>query len=336
MREFFLWLTALAVFLGLAAEPLAQSVPGSIGKERIITIPGTAENNTSVTLHPQQLAPLRNTELPTKIDPAPDAAAPLPELPLTLFNMRALYSFNWNGLSLGDMFIDAEEGNGQYRMRVDINASGIAAVLNSIQSRTTVIGKFLMGESYYPKTYETIYISRKKTKYIRVEYGDNRTFKEQYNNPKRGPRKEDFPDELKSGAFDPLSAVFEIRRALYQALKEKKKTFKVSMYDGRRLADLYFVILGEARKSTIPAWELTAERYPIAGYSEDEQKEMVGEPQMHIFFSRDELMLPLAMTVSAYLGTIEGKFVRECATVEACMGNETSSITMPKQDVPPQ
>jgi len=84
------------------------------------------------------------------------------------------------------------------------------------------------------------------------------------------------------------------------------KQFTLRLYDGRRLMETPYTVLGEeelryGRNGRAQVIHVSAQRKPITGYTEKELKSMEGsDPAMHVLFSNDENFVPLKLYVEVF------------------------------------
>jgi hypothetical protein len=235
-------------------------------------------------------------------------------------NLIARYDFDWNGIALGRITVVSEETPAHYKFHAWVASRGVVSVFASHRSDTVVEGRQASGR-YFAQTYETRYRTRKKAKHVKITYDGAGHVKDQLLEPPDSDASKVTQAE-KDKAYDTLTTVMEIRRHLYDAMREKKTAYDFDMYDGRRISHLHFLVAGrkhvKINGKARDVLAVTASREPGTGYSEKEIGRMKDEPAMSIYFSDDAVMMPLGIEIN-YLGTIRGELSKECKTAEECM-----------------
>lgn len=263
----------------------------------------------------------------TAQEPAPSSAIapqPISGTPEALEPMRftGYFVFDWSGMPLGDIVLDAQEEAGAYHMQSKVHTQGLARLFTRHKSITQVNGEHK--SQYRPVHYESDYKIGSKQKYIRLEFNADGSIREEESNPPPNPgAREEVPVEEKTGALDPLSLLMGVRENLWKTMREGGRRFSLRMYDGKRLTQVGVNILGDAMiklgEESVHTIRVALSRTPLYGYKEKEVREIVdGDPPLIIYFSQDARMMPVALELEIYYGTLSGQFVRECDSVTAC------------------
>ena len=241
----------------------------------------------------------------------------------TLDNVEATvrYEFSWGGIGFGKIALQADETDATYSARTLIKSKGLASIFVKHTSDTTMDGT-KSGATYLPQNYDANFQTRNKKKHIKLIYDGAGNIKEEISEPADTDRPK-VSDKERSGAHDPLSLLFEIRRKLFDTLAASEKTFNVNMYDGRRLTKVQVDIVdlttrsvaGEKKKMV----HVIATRSALAGYTDKELERMKdGVNSMHIYFSDDAQLWPMLVEVDVYFATMRGEFTQACEKIEEC------------------
>jgi hypothetical protein len=113
------------------------------------------------------------------------------------------------------------------------------------------------------------------------------------------------------------------RQKVKASLLGGETSFKLNIYDGRRLADLQFKISPSSKMQINGKDEdvikVTFVRRPLKGFTGNELKRMSGEePIFTTYVSNDEKLLPLKMDADAILGKAVLVFEKECPSLKEC------------------
>jgi hypothetical protein len=176
--------------------------------------------------------------------------------------------------------------------------------------------------------------SKKGTKQIHLVYDENGAVTEDSFVPpdpleKRAP----VAPEQKKGSYDPLSYVLAVREKLHEALQQHQTAFDVTIYDGKRLAETHYTIMGKTSlqvgQTATPAIALRGTRTPKAGYTAKELNRMQGEPPMTAYLSDDAQLVPLLLVVQLPLGNLNASLDQQCNTDGSC--RQTGMIPVPAE-----
>ncbi len=242
------------------------------------------------------------------------------------FELKGYYEFTFAGLAFGKMGIDATQSAKDYAIATDIKSTGLINMFVRHTSHTTVSGA---GANFvYPTIdYETHYTTRKKKRYVRLAYREGNLSEEQTIPFDTHGKRPIVPAEMKRDALDPLSFLLHMREELHKTMSEGKTAYSMNVYDGRRLNQADFTILGKQSldyngKNT-PVIAVDVKRTALAGFTESEMDDLRGgEPNLRMYFSDDARLIPLRLEVKMF-GTMAATLVSECATGESCLlGNK--------------
>lgn len=243
------------------------------------------------------------------------------ETPLEPFNLRAVYHCVWGGLSVGELVIDSQETN-QYRVKLDVETRGLVKFFSKHRSNSTVHG--IAEPSYQPLSFVSNYSTKGKPKFTSLKFAPDGSLIEEVHKPQK-PEKDETPvtDSLKKGVYDPVTSILAIRRKLHEARQSNQKQFTFRMYDGKRLSELRFRILGTTTIATgetkTPVIRVAASRKPLAGFSPKDLKHIEqGDPPLTIYFTQDEKLLPTRLELDTAFGRIVGFFRGYCPAQGTC------------------
>lgn len=223
------------------------------------------------------------------------------------------YTAYWSGLPIGDLYAEIKPGtNGRQELTAIIRSQGLAKSVSGYQSTnsTTVLG-------LKPQRFTTHFRLKKSSRDIAITYGDKGAVLKETNTPAENRQKRPAVSaNLKNGTVDPLTAYLLAKQKLEGALESGQKNFSIPVYDGRRRFNLNFAILGMAKDGTR---HITFNEEPVAGYTNNEmQNKAERDSTYHLYLDRNSL-LPLRISGNSPLGVAEGKLVKTCATLQACM-----------------
>ncbi len=260
-----------------------------------------------------------NTLLLTALAAAPALAEQ--QIPI---DFKGVYEFGLGGIPLGRMGLEANQNAGHYSGTCDLMSTGLLKLFVEHKSHTTV---YASGKdfSYSDIEYETHYSTRKKAKYVKLTYKNGKLAGEELIPPENYDKRPRVPMEQKEHASDPLSFLVNMRMALIAALKDNRREFTFTVFDGRRLTEANFEIKETPRMirrndKKIAVVSVSLTRKLLAGYTKSElAKQDLHEPPLYIYFSRDERLIPLAMETTAWFGTLTAHLVKECRTGESCL-----------------
>ncbi len=222
-------------------------------------------------------------------------------------DFKGRYMFSVAGIPFGTMDIAFTQDASQYNASSEIHTTGITRIFVQHDSTTAASGKgknFLYTDVHYESDYQT----RKKKKYVKIIRAHGVISEEVILPPDNRAVRPAVADALKNKSFDPLSYGLAIRSELTRALADKRTEFTLNYYDGRRLTEGTFVIvgqkiikMGDKKTSTI---FVTATRKTLAGFTQNELDDIKpNEAPLVMYFSDDDRHLPLRLEYPLIFGT---------------------------------
>jgi hypothetical protein len=242
---------------------------------------------------------------------------------LTPINEKLYYEAGWSGINFGKIGIEIDEQADKAKVTCDISSSGIMALFIKHSSHTTLTAT---GSNFtYPdRIYESNYKTRKKARHVKLTYKAGKITEEIIEPPENRDKRPAVPDADKNSAYDLMSFLLQMRSEILSAQKNGKTIFTLNAYDGRRLTQADFNIVGE---KTIKisgekqkALTVTARRKFLAGYTKGELDDYdPNEPSLTVYFSNDEKLIPLRMEVPFLMQKISADLVKKCTKEESCL-----------------
>ncbi len=242
-----------------------------------------------------------------------------PAIPIAF---KGIYEFGMLGITFGRMGVEAEQNAEQYTIVSDIELSGIAKLFTQHKSHTEVKGSGAAFK-YSDINYETHYQIKKKKRHIKLVNKDGVLIEEVVE--PFNPRRPKVPPELKNKALDPLSFLLHMREQLAAALAAKAEEFSMMLFDGRSVTQINVKIEKDPKPLNykgrkVPVIAISLRRKPIAGFTESELKEFdPKEPELYMYISKDERLVPIVVKTKIWLGTLTGTLVKECGAGESCL-----------------
>lgn len=234
------------------------------------------------------------------------------QAPPTLELLQGEYKYRiaWNGIKIGRVNFYFEETEQAYRVFVDTKTSGVARMFHALHSTTTGNGRKIEGR-YIPEFYHANSNSEEgKGRVARLYFNAEGMLERREVSPPEDPlwRPEVPADEL-IGARDPVTAFFVMRQEMAATLAQDFKTTGAKIYDGRRLAEISVHAIHIGTQAThddgTPMLATVITRQPMNGYTPKELKKFeAGDPAIHIYFSRDNRLMPLLAEAETRFGTI--------------------------------
>lgn len=235
---------------------------------------------------------------------------------------KGIYEFTFSNVAFGRIGIDIIQTPDQYSIASDIMTMGLINFFVKHSSHTTVSAK---GKDFlYPeRAYETHYKTRNKPRYVKLVYSNNHVSDEQIQPPENRSKRPAVAAAVKDNAFDPLSFVIQMRQQLYYALQQKKPTYSIDVYDGRRVTQADFTVEGhrfiQFRNKKTGVVVVAVRRKLIAGFSPDEMNDISrNEPPLYIYFTDDTRLVPIQFDVNLWMGMLSATLVKECGN-ESCL-----------------
>jgi hypothetical protein len=245
---------------------------------------------------------------------APVASATEPAIhPLKL---NARYNIAWSGIILGRVNVTADESDTAYSLTADTKTRGIGAIISDERKVATARGLKKGADTYIPVRYESRPLDDAGGRDVAINYKPDGTVKDRSRLPEDDPAwRPPVTHAQIDTARDPITAAFVLRRAVYQALADKKYEVSTRTYDGARLAEMKFIRAADARVAVMGKYVQTVNlgvtRTPIAGYTPKELKKFKkGDPEIRLYFTNDAAFLPVRATASTPLGELSMTLVR--------------------------
>ncbi len=211
-----------------------------------------------------------------------------------------------------------------FDMFLAVESAGIVDLLLNHHSHSKLETRATNDGYLIPTRFESISTLRKRAKSIDIEYDKSGrvSFENVIPPDKRAMRKE--VTASKKSMFNPLFASIEVHRHVLQYRKDPQhNTFKIPIYDARRLAEYHFTIVGREtlniNHQKHPVIHVHFTRQLIEGYTNREWKNDQKEsPEIDIYLTDDERTLPLKFQGKLGMGTITATFAKACNTRTEC------------------
>jgi hypothetical protein len=232
--------------------------------------------------------------------------------PLKPLNLKARYLIAWSGITLGRIYLTAEETPTHYRMVIDTKTRGIGALISDEKRIVEAEGIKNAEGQYLPARYNARPQKDPEEDVVTITYDVQGQLVERTRRFPDDPSwRPVVPEAEVNTATDPVTAAFILRRGLYDALENGGKRAEASQrtYDGLRLATMRLTRSGQARVAILERYRTTIRahvtRTPISGYTPKEIKKFnKGDPQMHIFFTDDAAFLPVRASAKTPIGEL--------------------------------
>lgn len=238
---------------------------------------------------------------------AAEAVSPPPLQPL---NFEARYDGTFTGVKLGRLRIDMKEDKESYELKLDTKLSGLARVFSEMRSFAQARG-IKKGQTYLPQFYESTEEKNgdPKAREAWIKYDEKAAIAERFRNPMDDPYwRPIVPIADANTGVDPISAYMLLRPKLQQILDKPGQQTFVRTYDGARLAEMNFRVVGrtsiEIMDKKMPVVDTTLTRALLDGYTPKEKRKFKeGDPEIHIYFSDDARLLPVKATIALPAGS---------------------------------
>ncbi len=255
---------------------------------------------------------------------APATAAETNAIPaLAPLNYKVIYAFSYAGVNFGKTGIEISQTPTQYDITCDVTSTGIVNAFVKHSSHTTVkaTGE---GGHYDALVYESNYQTKKKPKYVHMTVKNGEITEEQALPPDNRATRPEVSKEQKDKAVNPLSLIFAMRQGLHDAMVAKKDSFSLLLYDGRRLTQVNFAVIGNTSvpidKVNTDVVQVDISRKLLEGWTQSELGDgKAKEPVVHAYFSRDARFIPILFEVPMWLGTIRASIAKVCTSDDSCL-----------------
>jgi len=232
-------------------------------------------------------------------------------LPPTQFS--GTYQFTLAGIPFGRAEIDFSQSAEHYKAKSTVQSIGLARLFVQHDSLTASLGSG--ADFHYANSlYESDYATRKKKKYVKMVRENNVIAKEIITPPDNRQTRPAVDAALKKNAVDPLEFGLMMRVEAARALAENKNSFSINYYDGRRLMQVDFSVVGNKliriNGKKFATTLITAQRKPIAGFTQKELADITpNDPTLSIFMSNDTRFVPLKLEIQLAFGTASAVLV---------------------------
>lgn len=237
------------------------------------------------------------------------------------------YDMFWGGMKVGYMAAEIRQNDkGIYRFEVRIKSKGLLEWVSQYQSTTVSTFKFDKG-NIIPISFTSDGYLRKKHSSTLLGYNaKGLVIKEEITPPKRSWKNKEVPENMLRSAQNPLTGAVMSRELIKHFIEKgyEKGRFSVSIYDGKRLGDYRFSVLGNRKISindkNLDVYAMRFTRKSLAGFSDREITKLKEEPIIYVYFSNDDTLLPLKSEAKVpYGGSAVVLFDRDCDSIEQCL-----------------
>jgi hypothetical protein len=242
---------------------------------------------------------------------------------LTPIKFKGIYELSFAGLPFGKMGAELEEKPDYYSVTTDVTFTGLLKLIVQHMSHSNAQGA---GRNFlYPDiVYETHYQTKKKKHYIKLTYTGGVLSKEEQVPPDPPGKRPEVPMDMKKDAADPVSIILKARKLLWEARKKGVNNFSSKLYDGNRLMQVDFTIVGDANinygNKSVPVIKVSARRTLLSGYTKSELSDYnPNEPPCYFFFTDDERLLPIKAQTMFLMSQVSAMLVKECLPDESCL-----------------
>ncbi len=244
---------------------------------------------------------------------------------ITPLREKLYYEAEFAGLNFGKIGIEIEQTEDKASIICDIASAGIMDLFVKHSSHTTLSAT---GSNFtYPdKIYESNYQTRKKKRHVKLVYKNGKIIEEIIEPVESIDKRPAVPVADKNAAYDLMSFLLQIRKELANAQANNKKSFIINIFDGRRLTQTDFQIIGKktikiAGKKYVTI-AVTSSRKQLTGFTKDEIADQdPDEPSMATYFSDDEKLIPMRMERPFLLQKIKADLIKKCGGQENCLLN---------------
>lgn len=265
--------------------------------------------------------------------PVPDAApviveAEAPKKPerVPQVNVTRVYNIFWMGMHIGDLVAQVEElPKGLFRMESSMYAKGMIKKLTRFQGTSNSISVWQPDALVIPNDFTMEINYRKRGRMTRLHYDpEGNVIKESVVPPDNREKRPAVRKDRKKGAIDPHTMVLRAHQLIREGLKPGgKKEFALITYDGRKLSEMKFAIIG---KTIWPAYDKEKQVYHIQmtrkaleGFTESELERIKSEdPVIDLYLEDNADMLPVGAVASAPIGSAFAVIGKECYSVKRC------------------
>lgn len=224
-------------------------------------------------------------------------------------SIQANYKVYWGGMHVADLQAKTDEK----RISTQIDTKGLVGMVSNYKNQAEAELNYHNGE-YVPTRFSKKSQKTSGNKHTEIAYKAGRV------------------DDLKSSenlsqetakeagnlrAVDPLSAFVIARAKVREALRQQRKSFSLSTYDGKKLSRLHFELLGTEKKDIAGVEEdvlhIRMTRVPLSGFGSDEASDSVVE-----LYVDDEHLIPLIANANAPIGHATIVIDKRCFSADEC------------------
>lgn len=248
-----------------------------------------------------------------------------------ILDLALRYEVKWAAMHVADIIMDIKpvkakirEGieHDMYRVQVFIESQGLAKLVSGFKSNSiTLVNR--ENSEYAPADFKTSFMYWKKRRDITISYSDDgsKIIAETNTPPEKTWKRKPVPEELKSDSYDPITVGFAARKKIMAIDKGeiKDKKFTLPVYDGRRRTDIEFNVLGRTEEENFI--HATFKEIAVAGYTDNELKELnKQDSEVHLFISSKNY-LPVSIEGKSVLGTSRATIKKKCDSLKECLDN---------------
>lgn len=241
------------------------------------------------------------------------AIPPAAAAPLTLH-----YTASWAGLPAGDIDVQLDDEPGAYRSQIDIRTAGIPRWFTRFRGRAISEGGLSPQGLAAPGRYDATYDLRsRKGKRISLRFVGAGEAAVAEHGAEDSAGKSAIAAAQRTGVVDPLAALSRMREAIRTGLAQRG-SFTIPVYDGKRRFDVKErAITKEVMRlggRNVDALHLDLMLQPIDGFKDNDPE---GNPDptsraLDVYFSDDELLIPLRLEVTIAWLTAVVEFAGRC------------------------
>jgi len=244
-------------------------------------------------------------------------------------NERLLYDVMFGGLHVADVVVSMSQTADSYDSSLAMRTRGMAESFQDFRADMSSQGGFVElrpAPSVHTRAWSSPKVASEMTMRYDPLNGMSQAVERLYHpvtgaaltpedmpwNNRRAPKP--VPENLRSGAVDPVAAFIAARRAV---LESGQKEVRVPIYDGRRRYDIVSTV-GKPRTATIKdltrdVIPVTSKVEPVFGFEPDAEDRM-RESSGRTFFSNDERFIPIQIVLSNDLFSSVMNLRAECTT----------------------
>ncbi len=234
-------------------------------------------------------------------------------------NTAQRYRVTWAGLHVGDLIIGFRElGSNRCRMQTAIQAYGIVEKISQFKAETEAEMTCLEDGTVQPLTYNSSSRLRDRIRNISFEYDPQGMMRNYVIDPAESPGKRpEIPAKQLQNSYDGLTLAVAVRSHIRRAVeRDGPKQFSLPLFDGRKLLNLHFTMIGLTTDRLI---HVSMRTEPVAGYNEkDLRKYKERDMQIAIYVDPDTY-LPVKARGYSSKGTAYAILEENCFSFEACL-----------------